>query len=157
MESYAIYIAWVSDISRAGCLVFDDWPFCSRNATNEGLRNWQQEQSAITGCEITGQIIIDPRQWTRFLTEPSLWFRARCAMMATAPEKWLCVSAFFLRLVPVSSPLHFSWELMTPVMPLKRFQFFFPPFSLFSERHLLSSLILNPIPVCLLFIAVSFI
>lgn len=128
-------------------------PLCS----NEGLRNWQQEQSAITGCEITRQMfnIIDPRQWTRLLTEPSLWFRARCTMMATAPEKWLCVSAFFLRLVPVSSPLHF---LMTPVMPRKRLLVFFPSFlSLFSERHLLSSLILNPIPVCLLFIASSFI
>lgn len=125
---------------------------------DEGLRNWQQEQSAITGCEITRQLfnIIDPRQRNWLLTKPSLWFRALCAMTVKASEIWLCLSAFILRLVPASSPLHLSWELVSPVMSsdmtLKRLSFLF---SLFSERHLLPSLILNPIPVSAFYSVIS--
>lgn len=131
---------------------------------DEGLRNWQQEQSAITGCEITGQLfnIIDPRQRNWLLTKPSLWFRALCAMTAKASKIRLCLSAFFLRLVPASSPLHLSWELVSPVissdMTLKRLLVFFfllPFFPLFSERHLLPSLILNPIPVSAFYSVIS--
>lgn len=138
MEIYTIYITWVSDISRARCLVCDDWPFCSGNATMfiRGSEELTTRGKCYNRCEITGKSfnIIDSRQWTRLLTKPSLWFSARCAMMVTAPEKWLRVSAFFLRLVPVSSPLHFSWELMTPVMPPSFFFLSLFPFFPFLRK-----------------------
>ncbi len=136
MESNTIYITWVSDISRAGCLVFDDWPFCSGNAT---MFKWGTEE--LTTRAKCYNRVWDYRAdvqyyWSQTVNQALNWAVPLVPRSlhddATAPEKWLCVSAFFLRLVPVSSPLHF---LMTPVMPRKRLLVFFPSFLFpFSQK-----------------------
>lgn len=136
MESNTIYITWVSDISRAGCLVFDDWPFCSGNAT---MFKWGTE-------ELTTRAKCYNRVWDYRADVQYYW-----SQTVNQALNWA------VPLVPRSlhDDGHGTWEMtlcecilseagsceqpitffMTPVMPRKRLLVFFPSFLFpFSQK-----------------------